>query len=271
MAWRSRVTKKIKYKNMEEKRDGFFFYSSFYEAIQLVPDESKLNLYQALSEYAILGKEPQINGWELALFTTWKINVDKANSRRDASIQNGSKGGRPPKSESKPKKNQIEPEENLKKISKYLEKNNLQIEKAEANLNNNNKDQKSEIDDSGIKQLEGEKDYYEDLLKEIIGKEQIIANDQKFDFEKRFKKINVENPNLLFEEIMTELLKEYNTLFNTINISKIENKSFTDFKFYEKLIKSNTNPFIIFYELVKSYQFLISEDDHKICFYIRPF
>ncbi len=255
---------------MEEKRDGFFFYRSFYEAIQLVPDESKLSLYQALGEYAILGKEPEISGWELALFTTWKINVDKANSRRDASIQNGLKGGRPPKSDNKPRKNQIDPEENQKKISKYLEKNNIQFEKTENNLNNN-KEQKVVIDFDDFQQQNLQNSNYEDLLKENRGKDQIISNDLKFGFEKRYTKIKTDNPNLLFEEIMTELLKDYNTMFDTLNISKMENKVFSDFKFYEKLVKSNAHPFIIFYELVLSYQLLLPDNDHRICYYIQPY
>jgi hypothetical protein len=256
---------------MEEKRDGFFFYRSFYEAIQLVPDESKLNMYQALGEYAILGKEPQINGWELALFTTWKINVDKANSRREASIQNGSKGGRPTKSDIKPKKNQIEPEENLKTISKYLEKNNFQLEKPEVNLNNNiNQKENDEFVESGTKQLEFKKDDSQDLFTGIIGEDKIKENDQKFQFEKKFNKLKMENPLLPFEEIMKELLMKYNEIFNNLNLQKLQISPFANWKSYEKLVKSNTNPIIIFYELIKGLQFVLPREDKRNCYYIEP-
>ena len=257
---------------MEEKRDGFFFYRSFYEAIQLVPDESKLNLYQALGEYAILGKEPQINGWELALFTTWKINVDKANSRREASIQNGSKGGRPTKSDVKPKKNQIEPEENLKTISKYLEKNNFQIEKPEVNLNNNiNQKENDEFVESGTEQLELKNADSQDLFTGITGEDKIKENDQKFQFEKRYNKLKKGNSLLPFEEIMKELLMKYNEIFKNLNLQKLQNRPFANWKSYEKLLKSNTDPIIIFYELVKGLQFILSAEDERNCYYIEPF
>ena len=135
---------------MENNRDGFFLYKSFYDAIQFVPNEkSKLRLYQALAEYAILDKEPDISGWEMALFITWKTNVDKSVARREAAIFNGEKGGRPKKVESKPNNNPVEP--NIKPNTKLnnLNKKLDNKKKPNTNLNNNiNSEIENDVEES---------------------------------------------------------------------------------------------------------------------------
>lgn len=265
MAWRSHGKTIIKNKYMELKRDGFFFYRSFYDAIQLVPnDESKLKLYEALCEYAILGKDPQLDGWDLALFMTWRINVDKANSRREASIQNGSRGGRP----AKPKKTQIEPEENLEKFNKFIEKHSFQSEKPVKNLNNNiNSD--ADISENGNKHSVNTEGVINLKLDELTVEEKIKEIDLKFDFEKRYFQITKEKNHLKFEEKIKELMLQYNELFKTINLPKLNNSNFINMKCYEKWIKNHSEPKFIFYELIQLFQPILPSDDPRIHYLIE--
>jgi len=243
---------------MKSTRDGFFFFRSFYDAIQLVPnDESKLKLYEALCQYAIMGKEPQIDGWDLALFMTWKVNVDNSNSRREASIQNGSKGGRP----AKPKKTQIEPEENQEKINKFLEKNNFQLGKPLENLNNNIN---NDVSINGYEQLGFKEEVPCENIKELTVEDKIQVIDHQFNFEKRFFLLTNEKTQMTFEEKMKELLLQYNDIYKIINLKKLDNTEFINLKFYEKLIKNHSEPRIIFYALVQSYQLLLPSNDPRI-------
>lgn len=75
-------------------REGFVFYKSWNDAIQMLPDDLQLESYKAIINYGLLGVEPEGNGIVSAIFTMAKPFIDK-NEERAA---NGSKGGRPPKS-----------------------------------------------------------------------------------------------------------------------------------------------------------------------------
>ncbi len=80
------------------ERDSFIFYRSFYESIKEIPGEEQLNVYKAITEYALDGIEPKTNGISKAIFTLVKPQID-ANTKR---YENGKRGGR------KPKQNQTE-------------------------------------------------------------------------------------------------------------------------------------------------------------------
>jgi len=84
------------------KRDSFVFYRSFYEAVKELPKEERLEVMDAMIEYAINGKKPELKGVSSAIFTLMKPQIDSNNKR----FKNGKNGGRPKTYKEKPKRNQ---------------------------------------------------------------------------------------------------------------------------------------------------------------------
>ncbi len=102
------------------QKDSFVFYKSFYNAIKKLPEEYQLEMYNAITYYCFEGKEPEnLSGIAEAMFILMKPNIDNAEKRYNASVENGKKGGRPKKNENlkKPNKNltrtKIKPNTNL--------------------------------------------------------------------------------------------------------------------------------------------------------------
>ncbi len=259
---------------MENNRDGFFFYRSFYEAIQDVPtDESKLKLYQALAEYAILDKEPELDGWGMAVFKTWRTNVDKMHARRDAAILNGVKGGRPKKAGIKPNINQKEPNNNINKPSENLNKNLDNLKKPNINPNNNiniNNEIENDVEESfNFLEQVSEQVFISNIISDdpddgVIGDKMIDKLDQEFQFNIRYNLLINKNPSTNFDEIIETLLIDFNEIFDTINLKKMKLQPFPSYKNYQKLVRSKTEPKVIFYEMVKSLQYLLSNDDPRM-------
>lgn len=71
-------------------KESYVFYASFDEALRELPDKSRLKVYDAVSDYALRGVEPNFNGMEKAIFTLIKAQIDRRNQR----VENGKKGGR---------------------------------------------------------------------------------------------------------------------------------------------------------------------------------
>lgn len=81
-------------KESEHKRDSFIFYRSFYEAIHELKDDIKLEVFTAITEYALYGKVPEdLKPVAKGMFTLIKPNLDVNTVR----YENGKKGGRKPK------------------------------------------------------------------------------------------------------------------------------------------------------------------------------
>ena len=77
-------------------RDSFIFYRSFYEAIKDLPRDIQGEIYTAIMEYSLYGKETDnLKPVARSIFTLIKPQIDVNNKR----FENGSKGGRPPKNE----------------------------------------------------------------------------------------------------------------------------------------------------------------------------
>ena len=85
-------------------RDGFVFYRSFFESFEDLSKKDKLILFDAICNYALNDIEPELTGVPLSMFKLLKPQLD-ANIRR---FENGKKGGRPKKTETKPNDNQTE-------------------------------------------------------------------------------------------------------------------------------------------------------------------
>ena len=85
-------------------RESFVFYRSFYDAIKDLPRDVQGEIYTAIMEYSLYGKETEnLKPIARSVFTLMKPQIDVNNKR----FENGKRGGRP-KSEDKPKGNQNE-------------------------------------------------------------------------------------------------------------------------------------------------------------------
>ena len=83
-------------------KDSFVFYRSFFEVLKEVPTETKINLINAMAEFALNDVEVELNGMEKALFVLIKPQLE-ANSKR---YNNGKKGGRPTRQQKGEEKSQ---------------------------------------------------------------------------------------------------------------------------------------------------------------------
>lgn len=82
-----------------KKRESFVFYRSFFESIERADDkEIQLQLYQAISRYALNGEEPQLSGMVASVWVGMKPQID-ANIKRYINgckgAPHGKKGGAP--------------------------------------------------------------------------------------------------------------------------------------------------------------------------------
>ncbi len=83
-------------------KDSFVFYRSFYEAIKDLPRDIQGEIYTAIMEYGLNGKETEnLKPIAKSLFVLIKPLIDKNNQR----YENGKKGGRPRKTETEQKPN----------------------------------------------------------------------------------------------------------------------------------------------------------------------
>ncbi len=104
----------------EAKRDGFVFYRSFYEAMEDLESDAKLQIYEAITVYSLDKTEPELTGF---LNTIWKLIKPQldANWRKFENGKKGAKygerGGRP-----KGKETPKEPQENPSETPKVKEK-----------------------------------------------------------------------------------------------------------------------------------------------------
>lgn len=80
-----------------EKVKSIAFYRSYFEAGQLLSDDQRHMLFDGIAEFAFCGVEPDFDG-DTMLQLAWSLckpNVEKSVEN----ALNGSKGGRPKKSE----------------------------------------------------------------------------------------------------------------------------------------------------------------------------
>ena len=116
----------------KDKRESYIFYGSFYEAISELPDDVRLCIYDAITEYALLGKEPKVSWICKTVWILIKPQID-ANNRR---YENWKRGGRP--WNKKPKRNLNE--------TKKEPKHNQSITKTKPNENvNENVNEKEKV------------------------------------------------------------------------------------------------------------------------------
>ena len=116
-------------------KDSIVFYKSFYEAIKELPSKNQLEIYNAIFQKYFYNEDVSLKGISKGIFNLIIPNVDSANKRYFANVENGKKGGRP-KSELKPKENPNESE--LKPKQKVNDNDNDNVnEKDNVNDNDN--------------------------------------------------------------------------------------------------------------------------------------
>ena len=107
-------------------RESFIFYASFYDAIKELPNELRLEIFDAVCAYALNGEEPELTGVAKAIFTLIKPPIAAANAK----YENGCKGGAPKGNQNARKINQAEtneePNKNLKTTKKQPKNNQKQ-------------------------------------------------------------------------------------------------------------------------------------------------
>ena len=111
-------------------RDSFIFYRSFAEAIKkLDSNEERLAIYEAIIDYALDDKEPDLLNVPAMAYTLIKPQIDANNKK----YWNGKKGGRPKadknqtETKTKPKQNQTKtkPEPNVNENVNVNENENV--------------------------------------------------------------------------------------------------------------------------------------------------
>ena len=60
---------------MEEKKESFIFYRSFFEALQDLKDKERLKVYDAICELALNEKDTKLTGLSKTVFTLIKPQV----------------------------------------------------------------------------------------------------------------------------------------------------------------------------------------------------
>jgi hypothetical protein len=93
-----------------KNKESFVFYRSFYEAIQMLPSEDRLQIYDAISELALNGNQTETTGYASVVMKLIEPQI-LANNRKYKNACKGGDKGKPnrsyPKNQSisKPKPN----------------------------------------------------------------------------------------------------------------------------------------------------------------------
>lgn len=124
-------------------RDSFIFYRSFYEAIREVPAEAQLQIYKAISIYALEQEEIELSGIAKAIFSLVKPQLD-ANYKKY-------ENGKQTKSKIKAKNKQTE-----SKIGTNVNDN----ENVNVNVNVNVNDNDNAVGESCVDGLQDVIDFY---------------------------------------------------------------------------------------------------------------
>jgi len=96
------------------KRDSFIFYRSFYESINELDKETRVQIYDAIADYSLNLIEPNLKGIERSIFILIKPQLD-ANIKR---FMNGSKPkAKRKQKESKPKAKKMQVEKVIQEVS----------------------------------------------------------------------------------------------------------------------------------------------------------
>ena len=140
-------------------KDSMIFYKSFIDALNELPDEDRLKLYDAIFAFGIYGTEPELSGIDAAVFTLVRPQIE-ANNRK---YENGVKGGRPKnqtETKTKPNHNQTitksKPNNNLTETKQKPNQNqSITKPKPNVNVNVNDNDNDNENGNDNVSGFDG--------------------------------------------------------------------------------------------------------------------
>jgi len=102
--------------------NGFIFYRSLYDSLKDLDKDLRDEIIMAICEYYFDNKEKVLSPIAQSIFTLIKPNVDYANKRYIASVENGKKGGAPIGNKNAQKTTQKQPRNNLETTQNNLKK-----------------------------------------------------------------------------------------------------------------------------------------------------
>ena len=128
-------------------RDSFIFYRSFYEAIKDLPRDVQGEIYTAIMEYGLYGKETEnLKPIARSIFTLMRPQIEANNKRFENGMKGaefGKLGGRPKKET--PKKPQRNPKE-TPNVNDNVNDNDNVSDKSDINKTSTNVDSKENHD-----------------------------------------------------------------------------------------------------------------------------
>ena len=122
---------------MTSNKNSFVFYETFESVIEELPEEMQLKFYRYITQYGLHGIEPEVTGIEKAIWTQIQFAIDQAQNRRKRAIENGNKGGRPNKIETKNNPNETQKNQTITENNPDITENNRNITQAKPNNNLN--------------------------------------------------------------------------------------------------------------------------------------
>ena len=134
-------------------KGNFLFYESFAEMFELMPtDADKVEFIRALYQYGIYKQEVETSPLVAVALAGAKPNIDAANRRYEANVENGKKGGRPKKSET-----QLNPTEPTETQLNPTEPNFNETNPTEPTSNHNDNDNVNGNENENANENENEK------------------------------------------------------------------------------------------------------------------
>lgn len=122
---------------MTSNKNSFVFYETFESVIEELPEEMQLKFYKYITQYGLHGIEPEVTGIEKAIWTQIQFAIDQAQNRRKRAIENGNKGGRPNKTETKNNPNETKKNQTITQNNPDITENNRSITQVKPNNNLN--------------------------------------------------------------------------------------------------------------------------------------
>ena len=120
---------------------GVLIQASFYEAMQVLPDRERLQLYDGICAYTLEGILPEnLSPVAMSMFILMKPNIDSSAKKYSASVTNGKKGGR--KAQNRNENQEEKPSENQSANLKEKPSENQSADQKEKPSKNQSADQK---------------------------------------------------------------------------------------------------------------------------------
>ena len=116
----------------EQQAESFIFYRSFFEAIREFPKDRRLEIYDAITNFAFVGEEAEFTGMQNAIFSLIKPLIEASMKN----YKNGKKGGRPSNKPQQPPKGECSQEDIEGFISDYREIKNPDFKPTESERKN---------------------------------------------------------------------------------------------------------------------------------------